>query len=155
MGEKVPIFVFTYEHRIPERQAPLIHADLDQFGLLDGSGLVPAKATDVPPEGLGLHVIDVHDRGFDSGRTRRARQICPLDPDAVERPVRLEGSNLGDQVRTAPLLNLRGPRRPDEVNEAGDRVETDSAVARAAPATRRQAHGALTRLSQSKRVLFV
>ena len=70
--------------------------------------------------------------------------------------MRLEGLNLGDQVRTAPLLNVRGPRRPDEVNEAGDLVKnTDSAVARAAPAMRRQAYGALTRLSQSKRVLFV
>jgi hypothetical protein len=68
--------------------------------------------------------------------------------------VRLEGSNLGDQVEIAPLLNVRGPRRPDEVNEAGDRVETYSAVTHA-PAMSRQAQGALTRLFQSKRVLFV
>jgi hypothetical protein len=69
--------------------------------------------------------------------------------------VRLEGSNLGDQVWTAPLLNVRGARRPDQVKEAGDRVETYPAVARAAREMNRQAHSAVTRLSQSKRVLFV
>ena len=155
MGEKLPILVFTNKNRrIAKRQAPLIDADLYEFGLIDRAGLVSTKTADVPPEGLGLNIVNVHDRGSDSGRTRRARQIRSLDPRAVERPVRLEGSNLGDQVWTAPLLNVRGPRRPDEVKEADDWVETNSAVTDV-PAMSGQANGSLTRLVQSERVLFV